>query len=84
MPKGIAVFKQTHKDQRPLWKILTFTFTMDAFPGRTLFNPKQVLCVIQILDDATTADAMGTSVMLHDEAEDFKEDGDKDSLDPGV
>lgn len=84
MPKGIAVFKQTHKDQRPLWKILTFTFTMDAFPGRTLFNPKQVLCVIQILDDATSVDAMGASVMLHDEAEDLKEDTDKDSLDPGA
>lgn len=55
---------------------------MDAFPGRTLFDPKQVLCVIQILDDATTDDAMGTSVMLHNDAEDLKEDTDKDSLDP--
>ena len=57
---------------------------MDAFPGRTLFDPKQVLCVIQILDDATTDDAMGTSVMLHNDAEDLKEDTDKDSLDPGA
>lgn len=55
---------------------------MDAFPGRTLFDPKQVLCVIQILDDATTDDAMGTSVMLHNDSEDLKEDADKDSLDP--
>ena len=62
----------------------TFTFTMDAFPGRTLFNPKQVLCVIQILDDTTSVDAMGASVMLHNETEDFKDDTDKDSLDPGA
>ena len=35
----------------------TFTFTMDAFPGYTLFNPtKQVLCAIQILEDVTTTD----------------------------
>lgn len=30
----------------------TFTFTMDAFPGYTYFNPtRKVLCAIQILDD---------------------------------
>ena len=56
---------------------------MDAFPGYTLFdNTKQVLCVIQILDDATDATATRRSVMLHNDAEDLKDTGDKDSLDP--
>lgn len=37
----------------------TFTFTMDAFPGYTMFNKtKKVLCAIQIVgDDATGEDA---------------------------
>lgn len=31
----------------------TFTFTMDAFPGYTYFNPtRKVLCAIQIIEDA--------------------------------
>lgn len=30
----------------------TFTFTMDAFPGYTMFNPnRKVLCAIQIVED---------------------------------
>lgn len=34
----------------------TFTFTMDAFPGYTLFDPtKKVLCVMQIIDDTSVA-----------------------------
>lgn len=34
----------------------TFTFTMDAFPGHTLFDPtKKVLCVMQIIDDTSVA-----------------------------
>ena len=37
----------------------TFTFTMDAMPGYTYFNPtKKVLCAIQIVED--TASAEGT------------------------
>jgi hypothetical protein len=32
----------------------TFTFTMDAMPGYTTFNPnKKVLCAIQIAEDTT-------------------------------
>jgi len=35
----------------------TFTFTMDAFPGYTMFdNKKKVLCAIQIIDDEVNAD----------------------------
>ena len=34
----------------------TFTFTMDAFPGYTYFNPnKKVLCAMQILEDVQVA-----------------------------
>lgn len=74
MPKGIAVFKQTHKDQRSLWKILTFDFTMDAFPGVTYFNPgRQVLCAMQILNDYNASADAVASVFLHDEAEDIAE-----------
>lgn len=36
----------------------TFTFTMDAMPGYTYFNPtRKVLCAIQILEDAESAAA---------------------------
>lgn len=38
----------------------TFTFTMDAFPGYTMFDrTKKVMCVIQVIgeDDAANADA---------------------------
>lgn len=70
MPKGIAVFKQTHKDQRSLWKILTFDFTMDAFPGVTYFNPgRQVLCAMQVLNDYNVGADTIESVFLHDDAE---------------
>ena len=32
----------------------TFTFTLDAFPGTTRFNPtKKVLAAIQIIEDFT-------------------------------
>ena len=35
----------------------TFTFTMDAFPGYTFFNPnKKVLCAMQILEDSSAED----------------------------
>jgi hypothetical protein len=33
----------------------TFTFTMDAFPGYTMFDKtKKVLCAMQVIDDAIT------------------------------
>jgi hypothetical protein len=33
----------------------TFTFTMDAFPGYTMFDKtKKVLCAMQVIDDAVT------------------------------
>ena len=46
----------------------TFTFTMDAFPGYTMFdNTRKVLCVIQVVEDAESALVDGKSVMLHDD-----------------
>lgn len=54
----------------------TFTFTMDAMPGYTYFNPsKKVLCVIQIIEDATNVKGGQTSVMAHSEGEKFDLDG---------
>lgn len=48
----------------------TFTFTMDAFPGYTMFDKsKKVLCVIQIVDETAAEKAQGKSVMLHTETE---------------
>lgn len=50
----------------------TFTFTMDAFPGYTLFDhTKKVLCVMQIIDDTSVATKDVNTVMpgteeLHD------------------
>lgn len=55
----------------------TFTFTMDAMPGYTYFNPtKQVLCVIQIVEDAGAGAGTQASVMLHADTETFDLDGD--------
>ena len=46
----------------------TFDFTMDAFPGYTYFDKtKQVLCVIQVVEDSLSATATGHSVMLADD-----------------
>ena len=43
----------------------TFDFTMDAFPGYTYFDKtKQVLCVIQVVEDSLSATSEGHSVML--------------------
>ena len=45
----------------------TFDFTMDAFPGYTYFDKtKQVMCVIQVVEDSLAASAVGKSVMLED------------------
>lgn len=42
----------------------TFDFTMDAFPGYTYFDKsKQVLCVIQVVEDSKSASSSGHSVM---------------------
>ena len=44
----------------------TFTFTMDAFPGYTYFNrTKQVLCAIQIVDDAIETKEVTTPLFKH-------------------
>lgn len=44
----------------------TFTFTMDAFPGYTMFdNTHKVLMVMQIVDDTTAAEKDTNTVMKH-------------------
>lgn len=51
----------------------TFSFTMDAFPGYTLFdNTKKVLCVIQVIDESQDNRADIESVMSHKEGEDLE------------
>ena len=59
----------------------TFTFTMDAFPGYTLFDrTKKVLCVIQVVDEQIDVDKTLKSVMPHptgfdmDESKEYDED----------
>lgn len=45
----------------------TFTFTMDAFPGYTMFdNKKKVLCVMQVVEDAAAGNETRHSVMPHE------------------
>ena len=52
----------------------TFTFTMDAFPGYTYFNPtKKVLCAIQIIDDEAAEKEEVTSVFPEIEYENIPE-----------
>ena len=47
----------------------TFDFTMDAFPGYTYFDKsKQVLCVIQVVEDSLAGAATSGSVMLQNDA----------------
>lgn len=59
----------------------TFTFTMDAFPGYTMFdNTRKVLCVMQIVEPDITVEE-GHSVMLHEDDEEIAEAGDNDSAD---
>lgn len=56
----------------------TFTFTMDAFPGYTMFdNTKKVLCVMQVVEDAVAGSETKKSVMANhknDSAIDAKDD----------
>ena len=59
----------------------TFDFTMDAFPGYTYFDKtKEVLCVIQVVEDSKAATSEGHSVMLNNDAKEhktiFKDDSD--------
>lgn len=52
----------------------TFTFTMDAFPGYTMFDKtKKVLCVIQIVDDSVASEKDAHSVMPHTTGFDIEE-----------
>ena len=62
----------------------TFDFTMDAFPGYTYFDKsKQVLCVIQVVEDSLAATSTGHSVMLkNDTVEHNILTDDSDRFDP--
>ena len=62
----------------------TFTFTMDAFPGYTMFEPnKKVLCVMQVIDEKVDAAADKKSVMKHaDSEESYIEESKADSTAP--
>ena len=62
----------------------TFTFTMDAFPGYTMFEPnKKVLCVMQVIDEKVDAAADKKSVMKHEETEEsYIEESKADSTQP--
>ena len=63
----------------------TFDFTMDAFPGYTYFDKsKQVLCVIQVVEDSLAATSTGHSVMLQNNTKEHLDplSGDSDLYDP--
>ena len=53
----------------------TFTFTMDALPGYTYFDKsREVLCVIQVIEDQTNADKIINPVMPHNTTLEHKND----------
>ena len=59
----------------------TFTFTMDAFPGYTYFDrTKQVLCAIQVVDDASEVVGTAKTVFPHPTGFNIAESG-RDSVD---
>lgn len=63
----------------------TFDFTMDAFPGYTYFDKsKQVLCVIQVVEDSLAATSTGHSVMLENDTKEHTDIliGDSDLSEP--
>ena len=63
----------------------TFDFTMDAFPGYTYFDKsKQVLCVIQVVEDSLAASTAGHSVMLDNTTIEHRDPllGDSDLYEP--
>ena len=58
----------------------TFTFTMDALPGYTYFDKsREVLCVIQVIEDQTNADKVVNPVMPHNTTLEHKKDEIDDS-----
>ena len=62
----------------------TFTFTMDAFPGYTYFDPtKKVLMVMQIVEDAKASAAGKKSVMAHVDEEKSENDSVKEEVAEG-
>ena len=62
----------------------TFTFTMDAFPGYTTFDrTKKVLCVIQVVEDATAGTDTRHSVMSHPAGFDIAETEDDSTVETG-
>ncbi len=60
----------------------TFTFTMDAFPGYTYFNPtRKVLCAIQVVEDAMAGAKHVETVFPHKDNEiATNEDDENDSV----
>lgn len=59
----------------------TFTFTMDAFPGYTYFNPtRKVLCAIQVVEDAMAGAKHVETVFPHEDDEVLGGDGPKDEV----
>ena len=63
----------------------TFDFTMDAFPGYTYFDKtKEVLCVIQVVEDSKSATSTGHSVMRKNSTIEHKDPlkDDSDLYDP--
>ena len=62
----------------------TFSFTMDAFPGYTMFDrTKKVLCVIQIVEDATAGSEARKSVMEHLTGFEMPESNDDSNVEHG-
>ena len=58
----------------------TFTFTMDALPGYTYFDKsREVLCVIQVIEDETAANKNPLPVMPHNTTLEHKKDEIDDS-----
>lgn len=59
----------------------TFTFTMDAFPGYTMFDKtKKVLCVIQVVEDTLGMADPFVTVMGHDDDESVMPEINNDSI----
>ena len=59
----------------------TFTFTMDAFPGYTMFDKtKKVLCVIQVVEDTLGMADPFVTVMGHDNDESVMPEINNDSI----
>lgn len=62
----------------------TFSFTMDAFPGYTMFDrTKKVLCVIQIVEDAKAGSESRKSVMEHLTGFEMPESNDDSNVEHG-